>query len=63
MPKFVAYWGEGYGISTAEIHPLAWFSEDCGYTPANIWHLSNLKIGESADLTDLSGVHYVMRVE
>ena len=63
MPKFVAYWGEGYGIPTAEIHPLEWFDGIGGYTPADIWQLSGLNIGESADLTEGCGAHYVMRIE
>lgn len=61
--RFVAYWGEGYGLPTVEIHPLEWFSTDCGYTHDNMWQLSSLKTGESIDLTDPSGIHYVMRVE
>lgn len=63
MPKFVCYWGEGYGLPSAEIHPLAWFANACGYTHAEIWQLSGLNIGESLDLTDGCNAHYVMRVE
>ena len=63
MQKFVCYWGEGYGLPSAEIHPLNWFIGESGYPHEEIWKLSSMKIGESVDLTEACGVHYVMRVE
>ncbi len=63
MPKFVTYWGASYGIPTAEIHPLSWFTPAGGYTDVDIWEISELGIGESLDFTDPTGVHFLMRVE
>jgi hypothetical protein len=61
-PHFLCYWGDGYGLPTHEVHALQWFTTDCGYQPSDIWAMSELAIGEPLDLTDLSGLHFVVRV-
>lgn len=63
MPKFLAYWGAGYGLPTSEVHPLSWFTSDGGYSHAETWELSELEPHQMLDLSDDSGQHFVIRVE
>ena len=65
MNKYSCYWGEGYGNNkgTVELHTIDWFHENIGYDAAAIKAIKQLEIGETADLTDLSGQHSVTRVE
>jgi|CryBogDrversion2_5_1035270.scaffolds.fasta_scaffold00922_8 hypothetical protein len=60
--QFVAYWGEGYTqevkiFTLAEMIPL--YEDD----PDWIESFDELQEGEVIDLSDLSGIHYVLRVK
>lgn len=61
--KFVAYWGRGYGTSEPRIVDDKFFTEDAGYAPDIIDEILKMPVGDIAHLSDLSGEHFVMRVE
>jgi len=66
--KYLCVWGTGYnGAETKAIvknmDNADSFSDDNGYDKEAIWKINSLMIGQCADLTDLSGFHYVIRVE
>jgi hypothetical protein len=63
MPKFLAYWGEGYGLPTSEVHPLSWFNSEGGYSHADTWNISELEPLEILDFSDGSGRHFIVRVD
>ena len=62
MKTFIAYWGEGYAeevqIITSE-EMIVLYEED----PQCIESINALNKGEAIDLSDLSGTHYVLRVQ
>lgn len=61
-PVYECVWGAGYHAGGDELRDLSFFCEDNGYDAANLARVSELAVGETADLTDLSGVHTVTRI-
>lgn len=60
MKKYIAYWGEGY---TEEVQVLALDDLLNTFTDHLIKeHVTDLKVGELFDLSDLSGTVYIVRV-
>lgn len=59
---FLAYWGEGYGNPHMENVGLAFFNDTNGYAADDISRIVSLRVGETVDLTDLSGIHTVLRI-
>lgn len=60
--KYMAYWGERYS-QKIDLIDQSFFSEENGYTVNDIATIEALPLYGVADLTDLSGVHIVTRVE
>jgi hypothetical protein len=58
--RFVCYWNADKGIT--EVHGSDFFTRDNGYSEEDIYTVSQLLIGESADLSAPMQEHYVMRV-
>lgn len=55
--RFIAYWGEGYAQEKLQI---------IGIQELKILYehdFESIKIGEAQDLSDLSGTHYLLRIE
>ena len=61
--KYVCYWGEGYGTEEVQIVTsekiIVLYEDD----PQCIESINALNKGEAIDFSDLSGTHYVLRVE
>lgn len=61
--QFLLYWGEGYiNASPLVVQGLARFSDNWGYSEESRQLIENMPEGELLDLTDLSGKHYIIRV-
>jgi hypothetical protein len=61
--KFVCYWRTGIDAHVHEIHGADFFTSDNGYSESDIEILSNIHIGESADISGPTQEHYVLRIE
>lgn len=64
--KFMCYWGDGYfpaGSELIELKELDFFCEDVGYSADDMYEITHLDEGETWKGEELSGVHYVTRVE
>lgn len=61
--KFVCYWGEGYTGNGTASFGAEFFTEENGYTADDQAAILALDRGQVIDLTDPSGVHFVLRVE
>ena len=62
--QFLCIWDEGYVDSPkTEIHEHTWFLERRGYDRCHYDSIIALDIGETADLSDLSGHHWIMRID
>lgn len=60
--QFVAFWGEGYGEPETNIVGRKFFDSESGYYARSVDKIDALQIGESVDLSDISGRHVVTRV-
>ena len=60
--KFVCYWRTGMDDHVVELHDANFFTKDNGYSQDDIETLANLLITESADLSQPTQQHYVMRI-
>jgi hypothetical protein len=60
--RFEATWGKGYVGPRTEEKTMEFFSENNGYDKDSIENISLLRVGETADLSDLSGQHTVKRI-
>lgn len=60
--KFVCYWRCGLDDHVVEMHDANFFTQDNGYSQSDIETLANLLITESADLSQPTQQHYVMRI-
>jgi hypothetical protein len=60
--KYVCYWGEGYSQETQIVNQDFFFNLR-GYEDEDIQAVADLALGGVLDFTDLSGTHYVLRVE
>lgn len=61
-PSFSCIWGEGYAVPSTEENNLEFFGVHNGYEEDQISKISQLKVGESIDLSDPSGEHHVTRI-
>ncbi len=61
--KFVCYWRPALHNHVTEIRGADFFTKENGYYADDIETLANILIGESADLSHPTQVHYVLRVE
>lgn len=61
MKLYRCYWGYGYIEPEFKIVGESFFTEDRGYGPKEIAKVAALVPGQTADLTDLSGTHTVVR--
>jgi hypothetical protein len=66
MKKFVAYWGEGY-TESAEVFTfdqlMALYAEGECNLEWTTRILNDMQVKQVEDFSDLSGTHYVLRVE
>jgi len=60
--KYLAHWGEGFGKPHMENVDLSFFGDGNGYETEQIAQVLKLKLGETADLSDFSGTHTVLRI-
>jgi len=60
--QFVCYWRTGMDSHVLEIHGADFFCSDNGYSEEDIKTLANIHISESADLSQPTQEHYVMRI-
>ena len=61
--QFLAVWGEGYEKVHGARKGISFFREELGYGEDAINKVKRLRKGQVADLTDLSGVHVVVRMK
>ena len=61
--KWKFTWGEGYYNPRDEILTSRYFQQADGYSLEEIWKIFQLDIGQTIDLSDLSGTHTVTRVQ
>jgi len=60
--RFVAYWGAGYGERGSGVFTLLEL-ESKYEDESEVYEFHGMAVGEIVDLSDLSGIHFVMRVE
>ena len=60
--QFICYWRMGIDDHVCEIHGTDFFTQDNGYSEDDVETLANIHIGESADISGPTQVHYVMRI-
>lgn len=60
---YLCVWGQGYEKQFEAPRDASFFCENNGYCESIIKAVSALKIGESIDMSDLSGVHTVKRIK
>lgn len=64
--EFLCVWGSGYTNAGepafTENHDRSWFTEELGYTPIYQQKLDLLRVGESADFSEILSVHSVTRI-
>ena len=60
---FEATWGAGYYIQETRNISMADIAEDNGYPEENILIVDTLRVGDTANLSDMSGEHYIKRIK
>ena len=60
--QFVCVWRTAQDTFTTEIHGVDFFTNENGYSSADIEEIADLLISESADLSAPTQAHYVMRI-
>jgi hypothetical protein len=63
---YECFWGEGYhqnNRSTLEWHEEEFFTEAKGYDPEDIESIQAMSIGQSINLSCITGEHWIRRVE
>ena len=60
---YLCVWGQGYAKQFDALRDASFFCESNGYCESMIKAVNALNIGESIDLSDLSGVHTVKRIK
>jgi len=64
---FECFWGDGYrdteGKATLAYHNEEFFNENKGYEPHDIEDINLLNIGESINLSCITGEHWVQRIK
>lgn len=62
--QFLCHWGDGYNdCPKTETHIHTWFLESRGYDPTMYAQIIELDVGETLDLSDRSGHHWVLRID
>lgn len=61
--QFICFWETGEDSHVIEIHNADFFNHENGYTDSDIETLANTLIGESADLSAVTQVHYLLRIK
>lgn len=61
--RYVIYWGEGYNPKETMIVRLDYFFPARGYEAEHIEQIEGMAVGEVVDLSDMTSVQFVMRVE
>ena len=61
--QFEATWGEGYATKETRTITLDDVTKDNGYPQENILIVQSLLIGDTADLSDIGGVHTIKRIK
>lgn len=64
--EYECFWGEGYrndNRSILEWHDVGYFAEDRGYQPHDIEDILQLGVGDSINLSCVTGEHWVRRVK
>ena len=62
--KFIAYWGDGYGEPYAEIFKgTEKIAENYGYSTQAREALERIEVLQQLDLSDISGIHCIVRVK
>jgi len=66
MKQFECFWGDGYrdasNKSILEYHDEGFFNNFRGYEDEHIYKIQDLEIGDVADLTEMTGQHWVRRM-
>jgi hypothetical protein len=60
--QFVCVWNVSTDQFITELHDANFFNADNGYSADDIESITDLLIGESADISGPTQAHYVMRV-
>lgn len=63
---YECFWGEGYyqnNRSNLEWHEEEFFTEEKGYDPEDIESIKGLSVGQSINLSCITGEHWIRRVE
>ena len=64
MKTYMVYWGDGYARSPrVEYKQESYFSKKMGYEEDTIQDIRQLKVGQSHNMSDLSGVQIITCVE
>ena len=61
--RFVVYWGEGYNPKETLIVRLDYFFPARGYEAEHIEQIAGMAVGEVVDLSDMTSVQFILRVE
>ena len=61
--RFVIYWGAGYNPKEALIVRLSYFFPARGYEAEHIEQIEGMAVGEVVDLSDMTSVQFILRVE
>jgi hypothetical protein len=66
MKTFECFWGDGYrdseNKSILAYHDEEFFTEDRGYSELVITWVKGLEVNDHIDLEDLSGTHWIRRI-
>ena len=61
--RYVIYWGEGYNPKETMIVRLDYFFPARGYEAEHIEQIEGMAVGEFVDLSDMTSVQFILRVE
>lgn len=63
MKLFKCVWGDGYYQPREETYDEDFFTWRHGYDPEQIMIVESLRVGDKADFSCITGVHYVTRIK
>jgi hypothetical protein len=63
LMRFVVYWGAGYNPKETMIVKLDYFFPARGYEAEHIEQIEGMAVGEVVDLSDMTSVQFILRVE
>ncbi len=61
--RFVIYWGAGYNPKETMLVKLDYFFPARGYEAEHIEQIEGMAVGEVVDLSDMTSVQFILRVE